>query len=30
MVSGKRIGRGALIKIGSNVGVRVTRLFDPG
>ena len=28
VVSGKRIGRGALIKIGTNVGVRVTRLFD--
>jgi type III secretion protein Q len=30
VVSGKRIGRGALIKIGENVGVRITRLFDHG
>jgi len=28
VVSGKRIGRGALIRIGESVGVRVTRLFD--
>jgi type III secretion protein Q len=30
VVSGKRIGRGALIRIGESVGVRVTRLFDHG
>jgi type III secretion protein Q len=30
VASGKRIGRGALIRIGESVGVRVTRLFDHG
>jgi type III secretion protein Q len=30
MASGKRIGRGTLIKIGECLGVRVTRLFDHG
>jgi type III secretion protein Q len=30
VVSGRRIGRGTLIKIGESLGVRVTRLFDHG
>jgi type III secretion protein Q len=30
VASGKRIGRGTLIKIGESLGVRVTRLFDHG
>jgi type III secretion protein Q len=30
VVSGKRIGKGTLIKIGESLGVRVTRLFDHG
>lgn len=30
VTSGKRIGRGTLIKIGECLGVRVTRLFDHG
>jgi type III secretion protein Q len=30
VTSGRRIGRGALIRIGESVGVRVTRLFDHG
>ena len=30
VASGKRIGRGTLIKIGECLGVRVTRLFDHG
>lgn len=28
LVSGKRVGRGTLIKIGESVGVRITRMFD--
>jgi type III secretion protein Q len=30
VASGKRIGRGTVIKIGESLGVRVTRLFDHG